>query len=69
MQSIGGNGRTQRVTDNDAPFFEPQAMLAELRQDNAGIARCLHEAHGSCDKASNIVTARQLLHYRAPYCT
>jgi len=41
IKSIGQVSRTQRITDNDADFVEPSAMLAELREDNQALtSRC-----------------------------
>src|SRR5580698_3668774 len=34
IRSIGQISRTQRISDNDAEYVEPQDMLAELREDN-----------------------------------
>jgi starvation-inducible DNA-binding protein len=47
LRSIGHIARLQRVDDNDAPYVEPEDMLA---------AR-LREAHGVCDEHEDIATA------------
>src|SRR5438045_4048234 len=38
LRSIGHIARTQRLLDNDAEYVEPLDMLAELREDNKGLA-------------------------------
>ena len=38
LSSIGHIARTQRVSDNDAEYVEPEDMLAELREDNKTLA-------------------------------
>ena len=57
LRSIGQISRTQRILDNDAPFVTPLDMLAELRDDNAGLVRSLREAHGLCDEHGDVATA------------
>ncbi len=57
MRSIGHIARTQRVLDNDAPYVEPEDMLAELRDDNKTLASRLREAHDVCDEHHDIATA------------
>jgi DNA-binding ferritin-like protein len=44
--SIGEIARNQRIADNDAPYVTPQDMLAELREDNAMLAKRMREAQG-----------------------
>src|SRR5438270_13559337 len=34
LRSIGHIARTQRVSDNDAEYVEPEDMLSELREDS-----------------------------------
>ena len=60
LHSIGEIARTQRIADNDAPFVEPQDMLAELREDNGTLAKRMREAHGLCDDAGDVATASVL---------
>ena len=57
MRSIGHIARTQRVLDNDAPYVEPEDMLAELRDDNKTLAARLREAHEVCEEHHDIATA------------
>jgi starvation-inducible DNA-binding protein len=57
LRSIGHIARIQRVFDNDADYVEPSDMLAELREDNKGLAARLREAHGVCDDRRDIATA------------
>ena len=56
VRSIGHIARLQRVADNDAPYVEPEDMLAELREDNQTLAARLREAHGVCEKYEDIAT-------------
>src|SRR5271167_638944 len=57
MRSIGHIARLQRVADNDAPYVEPEDMLAELREDNQTLAARLREAHGVCEEYDDVATA------------
>ena len=57
LRSIGHISRTQRVLDNDADYVQPLDMLAELREDNKGLAASLREAHNVCDDHRDIATA------------
>jgi starvation-inducible DNA-binding protein len=43
LRSIGHIARLQRVLDNDAPYVEPEDMLAELCEDNKTLAARLRE--------------------------
>lgn len=60
LRSIGHIARTQRVLDNDADYVEPQDMLAELRDDNGGLAAAMRAAHAACDEHGDIATASLL---------
>ncbi len=60
LRSTGHVGRTQRIKDNDAEYVEPTEMLAELCEDNKGLAHHLREAHGICEEAHDIATASLL---------
>lgn len=60
MHSIGEIARTQRFSDNDAPFVTPQAMLAELREDNGVLAKRMREAHGMVDEQKDVASASLL---------
>src|SRR5205807_1039047 len=57
LRSIGHIARVQRVSDNDAPYVEPEDMLAELREDSKTLAARLREAHGVCEEHKDIATA------------
>ena len=57
LRSIGHIARTQRVSDNDAEYVEPEDMLAELREDSSTLAARLREAHNVCDEHHDIATA------------
>src|SRR3974377_1471207 len=56
IRSIGHIARLQRVADNDAPYVEPEDMLAELREDNQTLAARLREAHGVCEEYDDVAT-------------
>ncbi|MGA9643479.1 MAG: DNA starvation/stationary phase protection protein [Terriglobales bacterium] len=56
LRSIGHIARLQRVLDNDAPYVEPEDMLAELCEDNKTLAARLREAHGVCEQHQDIAT-------------
>src|ERR1700748_3317295 len=56
LPSIGEIARNQRILDNDAPFVTPQDMLAELREDNATLARSFRAAHEVADEHGDVAT-------------
>jgi len=60
VRSIGHITRLQRVADNDAEFVTPRDMLAELREDNAGLADRMRATHGVCDEHNDVATASLL---------
>ena len=60
LRSIGHISRTQRVLDNDAEYVEPGDMLAELRDDNRGLATQLRSVHDLCDEHRDIASASLL---------
>lgn len=60
LHSIGHIARLQRLLDNDAEFFSPGSMLAELRDDNGQIAVYLRAAHSLCEEHSDAATASLL---------
>ena len=49
-----------RLADNDANYFEPQDMLAELRDDNQRVVASMREAHGLCNEHEDVAAARLL---------
>ncbi len=63
LHSIGEISRTQRIADNDAPYVTPQDMLAELREDNATLAKRMRETHGVCEEHEDVATASLLETY------
>ena len=60
LHSIGDISRQQRLSDNDAPYVEPQDMLAELRDDNQRVVASMREAHDVCDEHNDVATASLL---------
>jgi starvation-inducible DNA-binding protein len=60
LRSIGHIARLQRVLDNDAEYVTPLDMLAELREENAGLAERMRETHGVCDEHNDVATASLL---------
>jgi starvation-inducible DNA-binding protein len=57
LRSIGDIARRQRLPDSDDASLTSDAMLAELRRDNAQLADSLREAHDLCDERSDVATA------------
>ena len=60
LHSIGEVSRTQRIKDNDETYVAPQAMLAELREDNGGLAKRMRDAHDMIDEQKDVATASLL---------
>jgi starvation-inducible DNA-binding protein len=60
LRSIGHIARLQRVLDNDADYVTPLDMLAELRDDNQGLAARMRETHGLCDEYGDVASASLL---------
>jgi starvation-inducible DNA-binding protein len=60
IRSIGQISRFQRIVDNDAEYVAPPDMIAELRDDNAGLTRSMREVHSLCDEAGDVATASLL---------
>ena len=60
LRSIGDISRQQRLSDNDAPYVEPQDMLAELRDDNQRVVASMREAHDVCDEHNDVASASLL---------
>lgn len=60
LRSTGQIARLQRIKDNDADYVTPLDMLAELREDNRGLARSMRELHGLCDEHGDVATASLL---------
>lgn len=60
LRSVGHIARLQRVLDNDADYVDPLDMLAELRDDNADLAKRMRAVHVVCDECGDIATASLL---------
>lgn len=57
LRSIGDIARHQTAKDNDADFVSPEAMLAELRDDNLKLVEQLREAKDIVDDAKDNATS------------
>jgi starvation-inducible DNA-binding protein len=57
LRSIGDIARRQTILDNDAAFVTPEAMLAELREDNLKLIELLREAKAIVDGARDNATS------------
>ena len=57
LRSIGDIARHQSIKDNDADFVAPEAMLAELREDNLQLVAALREAKDIVDAAKDNATS------------
>jgi len=60
LRSIGDIARQQRLADNDAPYVDPEDMLAELRDDNQRFIAAMRETHDLCDEHGDVATASLL---------
>jgi len=60
LRSIGDITRHQRIADNDAPYVDPDDMLAELRDDNQRFVAAMRETHDVCDEHNDVATASLL---------
>jgi starvation-inducible DNA-binding protein len=60
LRSIGDISRRQRIADNDAPYVEPDDMLAELRDDTQRFITAMREAHDLCDEQGDVATTSLL---------
>ncbi len=60
LRSIGQVSRQQRILDNDADFAAPEAMLAELRDDNRQLLKEIRLLHGLCDEGGDVASASVL---------
>src|SRR5947209_4897555 len=56
LRSIGDVTRHQRLRDNDEESVAPEAMLAELRADNAKLTQFLRSAHRTCEEYGDVAT-------------
>ncbi|OYY79700.1 MAG: DNA starvation/stationary phase protection protein [Sphingomonas sp. 28-62-20] len=57
LRSIGDIARHQTIKDNDDAFVAPEAMLAELREDNLKLIAALREAKDIVDDAKDNATS------------
>jgi starvation-inducible DNA-binding protein len=60
LRSISQISQLSRIPDNDADYVDPLDMLAELREDNKGLAARMREAHDLCDEHRDLATASLL---------
>lgn len=60
LRSIGDISRYQRIADNDAPYVDPDDMLAEVRDDNQRFIGALREVHDVCEEHNDVATASLL---------
>jgi starvation-inducible DNA-binding protein len=60
IRSIGQIARLQRVLDNDADYVTPLDMLAELREDNIGLASRMRAVHELCSEHRDMATTSML---------
>jgi len=60
LRSIGDISRHQRIADNDAPYVDPDDMLAELRDDNQRFITAMRETHDVCEEHNDVATASLL---------
>lgn len=56
LRSIGDIARRQTLKDNDAEFVSPDAMLAELREDNLKLVHALRAAKEAAGEAQDNAT-------------
>src|SRR5207237_8716266 len=56
LRPTGQIASTHSVLDNDAEYFEPLDMLAELADDNNTLAARLLEAHNVCEEHRDVAT-------------
>ncbi|MBA3879825.1 MAG: DNA starvation/stationary phase protection protein [Sphingobium sp.] len=57
LRSIGDIARHQTIRDNDDDYVAPEAMLAELREDNLKLIASLREAKDTVDDAKDNATS------------
>lgn len=57
LRSIGDISRHQSISDNDADFVTPDAMLKELHDDNRKLVELLREAKDIVDEAKDNATS------------
>ncbi|MEX3950908.1 Dps family protein [Paraburkholderia sp. EG287B] len=57
LRSIGAIASLKRLSDNDAAFVAPEAMLDELRRDNESLVTYMRDLHELCDEKNDVATA------------
>jgi starvation-inducible DNA-binding protein len=57
IKSIGHIGRLQHIKDNDTGEVVARDMLAELMEDNQGLAKQMLGIHEGCDRHGDVATA------------
>src|ERR1700745_2700450 len=60
LRSIGHIARLKRILDNDADYVTPNAILAELRDDNKQLTARSHETHDLCGECGDVATTSLL---------
>jgi starvation-inducible DNA-binding protein len=60
LRSIGQIAHLQRIADNAKESVAAQAMLSELRDDNAKVTTYMRETHELCDEFGDVATASLL---------
>jgi len=60
IRSIGHIARLRRIADNDEENIAPQAMLAELAEDNKRLTQALRDVYKLCDEYGDVATASLL---------
>ena len=57
LRSIGDIARHQTIADNDLAFVGPDAMLAELRDDNLKLVEALRAARDKAEEVNDTATS------------
>jgi starvation-inducible DNA-binding protein len=60
LRSIGDIAAKQTISDNDATYVAPEAMLEELRADTQATIKAMRDAHEICDEHDDVATASLL---------
>jgi starvation-inducible DNA-binding protein len=56
LRSIGDIARHQRLQDNDAPYVDSRAMLAELCEDNKRFIASMRQAQDVCNAHKDVAS-------------
>ncbi len=57
LRSIGDIGRRQTIADNDKEFVAPEAMLAEVRDDNLALIQQFRDTREKVEEAGDTSTS------------